>query len=51
MLNVMGRPLHIGVIIDNKKMIHTNRNSGVVIENFTGAKWKPRIIAYYRPIN
>lgn len=47
MLRVMGRPLHIGVVLDNKKMIHTNTKSGVVIEKFTGDKWKSRIMGYY----
>lgn len=46
-LNVFGRPLHIGIIIDNTRIIHTGRNTGVVIEKLTGAKWKSRIMGYY----
>ena len=50
LINLMGRPIHIGVALDNKTMIHTIKSSGVVIEDFSGVKWNKRIEGFYRAI-
>jgi cell wall-associated NlpC family hydrolase len=50
LISLMGRPIHIGVALDNKTMIHTRKSSGVVIEDFSGVKWNKRIEGYYRLI-
>lgn len=48
LLNVLGDPLHIGVILGDNTMIHTGRSHGVVIENYMETKWKSKIAGIYR---
>jgi len=48
LMNILGQPIHIGFCLDNSNMIHTGREHGVVIENFTETKWKSRIAGFYR---
>ena len=41
--SVGGRPLHIGIALDNHTMIHCDRNVGSVVENFRIRKWQMRL--------
>ena len=45
---MLGRPLHIGFVIDRKRMLHTSPQHNTVIENFGGNKWKNKIVGFYR---
>lgn len=46
--NMLGRPIHVGFVIDEKTMIHTSKTSGVAIENYRSPKWSKRLQAFYR---
>lgn len=48
LLNIMGMPIHIGVVIDKNLMLHTGSSHGVVVEDFTEMKWKRRIKSFHR---
>lgn len=48
LINIFGSPLHIGMALDNKMMIHAQMNSGSVIESFRSRKWQTRVYKIYR---
>lgn len=48
LFSIGGNILHVGIIIDNKKMIHASRVAGVVIEDYVGDKWSKRISSFHR---
>lgn len=48
MFNVGGHPLHVGIVIDDKKMIHASRITGVVIEDYRSQKWSKRLSSFHR---
>lgn len=48
LINARGRPLHMGIVLDNTDMVHTDKRHGVVIESYKGAKWVNRIVGFYR---
>lgn len=45
-----GQPIHTGIFIEKKLMLHSNANSSG-IEGFTGIKWNKRIHSYHRHKN
>lgn len=46
--NLANHPIHIGLCIDDNRMLHTLRGHDSVIEKFTSIKWKKRIEGYYK---
>ena len=51
MMRVAGHPVHIGVILDSRRMLHSLKGHASVIELFDCAKWKNRIEGYYQWVN
>ena len=51
LLNIGGRTVHMGIVIDKRRMLHSllGHNSG--IELFDGERWKNRIEGFYRWAN
>lgn len=47
-LRLAGFPLHIGIILGNKKMLHTLKGCGTTIENYDSRIWKNRIFGFVR---
>ena len=47
-LNVAGYPVHMGVVLDDKFMIHTISGKNTTIERFTSFKWNKRIDGFYK---
>lgn len=47
-LNVLGRPFHVGIWIGNQKMLHTLDGHASVIERIDSPKWASRIEGFYR---
>lgn len=41
-------PIHIGIAIDNKTMLHAQDKTGSVIERFNSIKWKNRLVSIHR---
>ena len=42
-LNILGRPLHLGIMLNNTDFIHCMKNKGVVVEKTTDISWANRI--------
>ena len=47
-LNLLGRPLHLGVMLDNSSFIHCMKGKGTIIENTTDISWRNRINGYLK---
>jgi cell wall-associated NlpC family hydrolase len=47
-LKLVGLPLHIGVVLGDKKMIHTLKGSGTIIESYDSRIWQNRIFGFVR---
>ena len=49
LLRVMGRPIHVGVVIAFKTMIHIEKECDSVIERYaSGSRWERRVYGFYR---
>ena len=49
LLRVMGRPIHVGVVVAAGFMLHIEKNSDSVLERFTaGSRWGRRVLGFYR---
>jgi cell wall-associated NlpC family hydrolase len=40
-------PIHIGIALDDKTMLHAHDKLGSVIERFDGLKWKNRLVSIH----
>lgn len=49
LFNILGLTTHCGFILDDQKMIHTQKATNSVIEDYTRSKWISRIEGIYRP--
>jgi cell wall-associated NlpC family hydrolase len=47
-LRVRGRPMHVGMVIGDRQMLHIERGIDSVLEKYTGAHWTERIAGFYR---
>lgn len=47
LINIFGRPTHIGIVVDKSSMLHVSQNADSVIEKFTSPKWSNRIEGFY----
>ena len=47
-LNLLGRPLHLGVMLDHKSFIHCMKGKGTIIEKTTDIIWRNRINGYLK---
>ncbi len=48
LLNIGGRPIHVGLAIGNGRMLHTSRKINTVIERLASPMWARRIEGFYR---
>ena len=49
LLRVMGRPIHVGVVVAPGFMLHVEQNCDSVLERFTaGSRWERRVLGFYR---
>ena len=48
LLNIAGRPLHVGVMIDSGKFLHVTKGINSCIERIHGSVWQNRIEGFYR---
>ncbi len=48
LLKILGRPIHIGIMVTPRSALHTEDKIGPVIENLHGLAWKNRVEGYYR---
>ena len=48
LFDVFGEPAHIGIVIDNQRMLHIRKGAGACLESYMGPLWGPRIVGFYR---
>ena len=49
LLRVMGRPIHVGVVVAKGWMLHVEKDCDSVLERFTaGSRWERRVLGFYR---
>ena len=48
LFKVAGEPVHLGFALNNKMMLHTEKATGAVIEDFRSSKWGTRLEGIYR---
>lgn len=47
-LDMIGFPMHVGLVTKKDHMLHCLKGMGTVHENLTGARWKHKVRGYYR---
>jgi len=47
-LRVRGRPMHVGMVLGDRQMLHIEHGINSAIERYTGARWAERIAGFYR---
>jgi cell wall-associated NlpC family hydrolase len=49
LLRVMGRPIHVGIVVAPGWMIHIEKDSDSIAERFgPESRWKQRLLGFYR---
>lgn len=48
LLRVNDRPMHVGVVLPNKKFIHTLAKTNTCIQSYSGMEWRDRVLGFYR---
>jgi lipoprotein Spr len=48
LLNIFGRPCHVGIVAGNGFMVHTLGGHDSALESYTGSKWAKRMEGFYR---
>jgi len=47
-LRVRGIPMHVGIVLGGNKMLHIEENINSSIEDYSGKRWRDRVIGFYR---
>jgi len=48
LLEIFGKPCHVGVVVGDGYMIHTLYKHDSALERYTGIRWSKRVEGYYR---
>ena len=48
LMRILGQPVHVGFVIDDKWFLHCERGTNTCLEKYTGMAWRRRIIGAYR---
>ena len=47
-MRMHGAPMHVGLVLGDKQMLHIESGINSVIENYSKARWSSRITGFYR---
>ena len=47
-LRVRGKPMHVGMVLGDRQMLHIEFGINSVIEKYAGARWSERVAGFYR---
>lgn len=47
-LRVRGKPMHVGLVLGDRQMLHIEHGINSVIERYTGVRWADRLAGFYR---
>ena len=48
--DIHGRPMHVGLVLDEARMLHVERGKDACIERYDGSRWAPRLEGIYRHV-
>ncbi|MCW5698290.1 MAG: C40 family peptidase [Rhodospirillales bacterium] len=48
LLRMMGHPIHVAVVVANGWMLHIEEGIDACLERYDGAKWRKRVMGFYR---
>ena len=48
LFNILGRPMHVGLVVGEKKMLHIEREQTSCLERYDTGLWRPRLAGFYR---
>jgi cell wall-associated NlpC family hydrolase len=43
-----GQPLHVGVVLPGRRLVHADEPAGVAIERYTAPQLRDRVLGFYR---
>lgn len=49
LFQIMGLPVHVGLVVASTKMIHAETGTNVVLDRYDGLRWGGRLIGFWRP--
>jgi len=47
-LRLMGQPMHVGLVLGDRQMLHIEQGIDSAIEHYTATRWQDRIFGFYR---
>jgi cell wall-associated NlpC family hydrolase len=47
-LRMRGKPMHVGLVLDDEHMLHIEPGINSAIERYTSPRWSERIFGFYR---
>lgn len=48
LLRMAGRPVHVGLVLGQNKMLHIEKGINLCVENYGNTLWRNRIAGFYR---
>jgi cell wall-associated NlpC family hydrolase len=48
LLRVLGRPIHVGLILDPPRFLHVMQGVDACVQDYQGAMWNRRVLGFYR---
>ncbi len=47
-LRVRGKPMHVGIVLGDRQMLHIEFGINSVIERYAGSRWAERVAGFYK---
>lgn len=47
-LRLLGQPMHVGVVLGDRQMLHIEEGIDSAIESYAGARWQHRVFGFFR---
>jgi len=47
-LRIRGKPMHVGLVLGDRQMLHIESGINSVIERYSGSNWAERVSGFYR---
>ena len=47
-LRMRGQPMHVGMVMGDRQMLHIERGINSVLESYASLRWKNRVVGFFR---